>query len=379
MIVGQDGALSAHRWQDGLELWETAVYWNGEGYPGSDGERVFAVGACGATTALHATTGVQLWHRSGRCTGGGGGTPRIANGRVYVPERTNYSAPATWLALDSFMGGLRGTLALDLTGPALAAGRAFTALPDELQAQDLSTGTLALRARSRSEFRGPPLVVGEVVYVQTAGQVWGVDRASGRVLWRGERSIVPTEAGGPLASGSGVLVVPAIDRLIAFGPGKHAAGVDNPDKTPASSYTFMFKLSSRRQTYPQRVQVELAARGASTLRRVELQESRYPRRRWRTIRRVKLGSYTEFLYVRPSIHTRYRVVDRDTLPRKVSRSRSVRVALPGRARYWIHDARHVRVIANFRAPPALRLSQKRVRSTASAAEPPAPGGSAGCL
>jgi hypothetical protein len=200
--------------------------------------------------------------------------------------------------------------------------------------------------------------VGEVVYAQVGRDAIAFDRSTGQRLWRRERSIVPTETYGPLAAGEDRLLVSTTDRLVAFGPGPDTPRVDDPDKTPASSYRISFKALSRWVLAGRSVELSIALSG--TTRTMELQESRYPYRRWRTIKRPMLGDYPESVRVWPAMNTRYRVIDRDTLPVKRSPVRQVYLELYGTATYYARGRGAIRVVSRLRMPPALRIHSKRV-------------------
>lgn len=356
VVVAHERGVSAHRWEDGIRLWDRRTSTIRDGIPASDGDRVFVSGDS-RTSALDARVGVELWQRSAWCGYGIECTPRVHRGRVYAP-----ASRSPWLVLDSLTGSPRGSLAATGWGPALAGNAAYVAVAGELRAQSLEQGTVAWRLPPPvgSQFHGPPLVVGGVVYVQAGDEIVAVERSSGSVLWQRSRSLAPTAPAGAMAASGALLVVPARDRLVAFGPGGDTPGVDDPEKTPASAFRFEFTSSRRSVLYGQRVELKLALDGTYGRRVVELQESRFPYRRWRTIARPAVGSYPTYVRARPAINTRYRLVDRNTLPEKVSRVRRVLLELGGRASFYARGPHAVRVRAAFRAPPALRLHKRRL-------------------
>jgi outer membrane protein assembly factor BamB len=361
--------LAGYRWQDGIKVWSTTAVGSGTGIPAADGERVFTTGACNSTAATHAALGVELWHHYGGCSGGGGGTPIVHGEHVHAPDHP-------WVALRRLDGAVEGSLRMHV--PALADGRVFDVIPGEhtfageLRATDLATGTVAWRVpppHGSSGFFGPPLIVGDVLFVRIDApdgpeEMAAVDPSSGRLLWRRPQSILPRDfselhtAG--MAADSEMLIVPAQERLIAFWSGPDEPGVDDPDRPHPSSVRLQLYASSRRTVYGRGVVLHAQAQGTYR-RRLDLQQSPYPYRRWQTIARPGFTNTSSWSRrVRPSVNTRYRLVDRGTLPAKVSRSRQVFVEISVRLRFFLIRPGQIRVVARLSAPPRLRLDRRRL-------------------
>jgi outer membrane protein assembly factor BamB len=160
----------------------------------------------------------MLWHRSTACEGGGGKTPVVADGDVFVRD-TSYPA-----LLDAGTGAVLNPFAASGPAPAVSANDSF----------DLSGGTLTASAMSNSgaswTFAGdgtlssaPLLAAGTVVVAGTSGNVYGLNAATGAQLWSvnaGAAVLAPDEQNVTqltgLATAGGLLVVPAGSTLAAF-------------------------------------------------------------------------------------------------------------------------------------------------------------------
>jgi hypothetical protein len=67
--------------------------------PAVTGENVYVSYACPQSYAFNAVTGQQLWHHDSCCQGGGGATPVVHDGRLYV--RDDFCDPTSGLVLDA--------------------------------------------------------------------------------------------------------------------------------------------------------------------------------------------------------------------------------------------------------------------------------------
>lgn len=166
---------------------------------------------------------------------GGGGTPLVAGGVLYVgAEEGGSEGPGVVYALDAATGETRWVTPTGASegprGLAMADGRMF-ALPvgggegSPMVALDAASGRLLwsadLTPGGSTDFYGPPNVAGGVVYV-TGGdtRMRALDAATGRLLWRAyvtrtAGATGPAAVAGGLAyvvSGDGVLLAKDIDN-----------------------------------------------------------------------------------------------------------------------------------------------------------------------
>ena len=92
-----------------------------------------------------------------------------------------------------------------------------------LVGRDLRTGRARWRFRGDGYIQAPPLIAGGRVYAGSgSGRVYGVSLRRGRRLWSASVG-APVPAAqfervpSGLAAGAGLLVVPALGRIVAYG------------------------------------------------------------------------------------------------------------------------------------------------------------------
>ena len=192
------------RWMQGLNGGD-------EGAPAVSDSAVYFVGPC-TTQKLDRRSGKILWTHSRGCTGGGGSSPVLNDGKLYVDDGVN-------AILDAASGeALRGFNAR--TPPALSGSRAFVVIDGVLRAEDRATGMVAWAFEGDGHLLSAPLVLDGVVYVTSeAGAVYGVRQGSGQLVWQGDAGGSVRPPTGPLvgmSAGHGTLVVPTETSLAAF-------------------------------------------------------------------------------------------------------------------------------------------------------------------
>src|SRR5262249_40956222 len=84
--AGSGGTVYAVNETNGEVLWTMPVENGDNSSPAFSGGSVFVSYVCPQAYAFNATTGQELWHFSGNCEGGGGATPVVHSGQVYVRE-----------------------------------------------------------------------------------------------------------------------------------------------------------------------------------------------------------------------------------------------------------------------------------------------------
>src|ERR1051326_4780921 len=127
--------------RNGAILWTMLVEYGDHSSPAVTQGSVYVSYACPQAYGFNATTGQELWHYSSCCSGGGGKTPVVHVGQVYVR--------------DSFCGNTSGLVLNATTGD--------------------KTG----------EFNcdGPPAFIGNLALYLQSGTLRGVDIPSGQELW----------------------------------------------------------------------------------------------------------------------------------------------------------------------------------------------------
>jgi outer membrane protein assembly factor BamB len=217
--AGNGGTLYAARESDGAVLWTRPVSNGDRSSPALNATDVFVSYACGLVYAFDRTTGQPRWFNDGPCSGGGGKTAVYHASRVY--SRDNIF-PANEI-LDASTGQLLGTFQAR-PAPAFAGKIGLFLDGSTLQA---TSGRRTLWTFSGDGgLDSAPIVVGSTVLVgSSSGMLYGLDLRRGRVVWStnvgsgisgpDEQNVFQPLTG--LGAGQGLLVVPAGNRLAAYG------------------------------------------------------------------------------------------------------------------------------------------------------------------
>lgn len=236
--AGSGGTLYATDENTGALLWSQPVANGDHSSPAVDGSNVYATYPDNYY-AFDRTTGAPVWQDYLGGDGGGGRTPVVADGHLFIRDWA-----ASPLIVSSASGATQGPLG-STTAPAIAAGSAYemTGAPGSGTLQAVGSDGLGA---TRWSFAGDghlssaPLVTGDTVWAgSTSGQLYELSTATGTVLWS-------TDVGSPieapdeqnvsapltgLGAGSDTLVVPAGPTLAAY-----ISGGATP-AAPASSST----------------------------------------------------------------------------------------------------------------------------------------------
>jgi outer membrane protein assembly factor BamB len=205
-LYAVDETLGATKWRGGVS--------NGdESAPAVDDTGVYVSYACEQAYRFGLAGGLY-WHHSTDCSGGGGNTAVLHDGRLYV--RDNIKTPAV---LDADSGEQLGTFD---AGPAPAFdGRHMISVSDGvLTASDADTGDPIWRAPSDDAATTPLIVNGYVIEGLGDGTIEARDEQDGALAWTGQVGasfLGNTDVYG-LAEGDGALVAPAGTTLTVFEP-----------------------------------------------------------------------------------------------------------------------------------------------------------------
>jgi outer membrane protein assembly factor BamB len=210
-------------------LWRAETDSGDGGSPAVSGDAVFAaMSPCPDVHRFRRTDGVEVWHPENGCHGGGGSVPVLNGPRLYVTESRRYPPGDVY---DAASGATLGPMRADWT-PAFAGD--VGVFPDARKAREnLMFGhTLVARrvpgGRARWRFAGDgyldsaPLIADGTVYVGSgSGRIYGVSLRSGRNVWSADTGApVPAQWNGRMWSGlaaaDGVLVVPALGRIVVY-------------------------------------------------------------------------------------------------------------------------------------------------------------------
>jgi outer membrane protein assembly factor BamB len=218
--AGSGGTLYAVNESDGSLAWSQPVENGDNSSPAVSSTGVYVSYACGQAYDFTPASGTQVWHDNTSCEGGGGKTPVLANGSLYVRDST---FPGV---LDASTGAQLSSFASSGPAPAVTSSNLF-----DLQGGTLSSSGSAPGAPANWTFAGDgtlssaPVVAGGLVFeAGTSGNVYGLSVSTGQVVWSAnagapvaapdEQNVSQPLTG--LAASGGLLVVPAGSTLVAF-------------------------------------------------------------------------------------------------------------------------------------------------------------------
>jgi outer membrane protein assembly factor BamB len=222
--AGSGGTLYAVDATSGAVLWTRPVANGDHSSPAVNADGVYVSYACEQAYAFNPTSGEPLWHHDTSCSGGGGRTPVLADGGVWIRD----DAGMTPSVLADGTGDVRGTYEADGWSPAPAFDGLQGYFVDGGVLQERYSPTLATRWTFGGDGRisTAPIVVNGYVYVGSeTGRLWALNGATGQSVWS-------TDVGAPidgpdehnvsqpltgLGAGGGLVVVPATDLLVAYG------------------------------------------------------------------------------------------------------------------------------------------------------------------
>lgn len=221
--AGSGGTLYAVDAASGAVNWTRPVSNGDSSSPAVTADGVYVSYACEQTYAFDPTSGDPIWRHQTGCSGGGGRTPVVADGGVWV--RDGGMAPSV---LDVADGEVRGTYEVNGWSPAPAFDGRQGYFVDDGVLQERHSRTLDTRwtFEGDGQISSAPIVVNGYVYVGSrTGQLWALNGATGESVWS-------TDVGAPinepdehnvsqpltgLGAGGGLVVVPASDLLVAYG------------------------------------------------------------------------------------------------------------------------------------------------------------------
>jgi outer membrane protein assembly factor BamB len=223
--AGGGGTVYAVRETDGKVLWTASVENGDNSSPVVTPSAIYVSYVCPQTYKFAALTGTQIWHFSGPCEGGGGATPVLDNGLLYVRD-WSMSFGHNGVILKASNGTMVGTFDADFA-PALGNKTAFYVQANLLTAVDVTSGTTLWTAApgNGGSYSTPPILVNGILYVGTSsGYLVGYKWKTGArtVLLNMGYPISAPETGSVgapesgLGAGQSILVVPASTHLIAL-------------------------------------------------------------------------------------------------------------------------------------------------------------------
>jgi outer membrane protein assembly factor BamB len=223
--AGSGGTLYAVDATSGAVLWTMPVLNGDTSSPAVTNDGVFVSYSCQNVYKFDPATGAQIWHVDSGCSGGGGTTPVLYNGRLYVRDILSDAI------FDSDTGQIIGSFNAKNT-PVFSGDRGFflngphvLGTFGTLQARDVNTNLVLWSFNGDGFLQSAILVVNDYVYVGSAqGNLYAVNSVTGQQAWvtnTGDSIPYVDEfnLSQPLtgfAAGEGLLVVPTSTKLIAY-------------------------------------------------------------------------------------------------------------------------------------------------------------------
>ena len=215
---GYAGTLYAINQSDGRIAWSTSVVTGDMSSPAVTATDVFVSYACNHPYAFDPTTGTLRWHHNPECVGGGGRTVSVVGNRVYARDFVVGN-----LVLDAADGSEQGSFRADAM-PAIADGMMYAITAGVLTATPLDGRPATWSFGSaENELLGPPLVVGERVFVTSAMGLFAINRIDGTLVSSDPlediAAVEKAYTGGldiALAAADGLLLVPTMTGLVAY-------------------------------------------------------------------------------------------------------------------------------------------------------------------
>ncbi|TMD20127.1 MAG: choice-of-anchor D domain-containing protein [Chloroflexi bacterium] len=217
--AGSGGTVYAVRESDGALLWTGSVMNGDNSSPAVTSAGVYVSYACGQSYDFDPVSGALLWHHSTDCSGGGGKTPVLANGQLYVRDASSGN-----VVLDPGDGHALGSFTAN-RAPAISGARGFFLNNSTLTAIDLNTNTTLWTFTGDGALSSAPIVVNGFIYVgSTNGNLYAID-PTGNQVWTanvGQAISAPDEQNVSqpltgLGAGYGYLLVPAGNTLNLYG------------------------------------------------------------------------------------------------------------------------------------------------------------------
>jgi outer membrane protein assembly factor BamB len=223
--AGNGGTLYAVSETDGRLLWTASVLNGDNSSPVVTSGGVYVSYACPQTYKFEPKGGAQIWHLSGPCSGGGGNTPALYRGGLYVRGSQINSDNG------AILSALKGTALKYFNSqfpPAFFHRTAYYVEASALTAVDVTTGSplwTAVPANGDSYSSGAVVVNGTAYVGTQAGNLLGYTPKGRRVVSLSLGTpILGGDAGGlsqpqaGLGAGQGLLVVPAGTKVFALAP-----------------------------------------------------------------------------------------------------------------------------------------------------------------
>ena len=243
IYVSDDENVYAVSADSGSVLWTSPVASGSSSSPAVTNDGVYVSYPCQDVYKLNPMTGAPIWQSFLGCFGGGGKTPVLYDGRLYV--RGDFTSLIFDSQTADHIGHFEakntpvfsGDKGFFLNGPQFLGSSGF------LEARNVNTQEFLWGFDGDGFLQSALLVVNDYVYVGSAlGNLYAVDAATGQPVWAtntgdsipyvDEQNLSQPLTG--FAAGEGLLVVPTSTRLVAYEsdttPPTLTWGDKNPDQ-----------------------------------------------------------------------------------------------------------------------------------------------------
>lgn len=219
--AGSGGTVYAVDETNGAVLWTMPVANGDHSSPAVVEGSVYVSYACPQSYAFNATSGQELWHHDSCCSGGGGKTPVVHAGQVYV--RDDFCDATNGLVLDANTGAVTGGFNSDRP-PAFIGNLGVFLQSGTLVGIDVPSGQQLWSFAGDGGLQSAPVIVNQTIYIgSSSGTLFGLN-TSGQQTWSidvGAPIPAPDEQNPPpttgLGAGDGLLIVPTASTLVAYG------------------------------------------------------------------------------------------------------------------------------------------------------------------
>jgi outer membrane protein assembly factor BamB len=237
--AGSGGTVYAVRETDGRLLWTQRVANGDHSSPAVSADGVVVSYSCQNVYDFDPLTGGLDWSFwPGNCSGGGGKTPVVAGGHVFIRDHDGNAvlSSATGLQQGTFTQGHSNV------APAIANGVAFMYEGTTLKSvSDSGLGTTNWTFTGDGHLNSAPLVAGNLVFVASStGNLYALDASTGTQSWStnvGTAIASPDEQNGVpltgLGAANGTLVLSAGSSVVAYRSAGAIAEAPSNDAQPS--------------------------------------------------------------------------------------------------------------------------------------------------
>jgi len=227
----------------GAVIWTKSVVNGDTSSPAVTSDGLWVSYACPNVYKLNPATGAQIWFYTPGCSGGGGRTPALYNGRLYVRDFQDTIFDAqTGTIIGNFNAkntpAFSGTRGFFLDGP-----HGFGSF-GTLRARDVNTNSVLWSFAGDGQLQSAVLVVNDYVYVGSAsGKLYAVNAATGQQAWvTTAGTSIPyvdehnvSQPVTSFAAAEGVLVIPTSTTLVAYEGDTTPPTLTFGNQTPAAN------------------------------------------------------------------------------------------------------------------------------------------------